>query len=228
MASFVLGLLSLFCVCVTALPGIICGFIGLSKIGESNGQLKGRGLAILGIVLSLLLTVVGGAGWMVFGGKQLAGNPMFKEIFGAGKAMIEAASNGAEIAAAVKAHAEANEGKLPGSLDELVATGALDASKLNHPADGTPGFWQLTQPAGTVLADLPARTVIARGGPITVQGESLEVVIYANGTVEPRDTAADASGAPPAESTPAPDHSDQSPGTTEVPAPVENPDAPAR
>jgi hypothetical protein len=174
---------------VTALPALICGFVGLSNIGKSNGQLKGRGLAITGIILSLVLTIVGAAGWMAFGGKQLAENPVFKEIFGAGKAMMEAATNGAEISSALKAHAGANGGKLPASLDELVAAGGLEAGKLANPSDGAPGFWKLTQP-GAVLADLPPRTVVAIGGPITVQGESLEVVIYADGKVEPRDVGA--------------------------------------
>lgn len=163
--------------------------MGLSNIGKSNGQLKGKGLAILGMILSLLLTIVGAAGWTAFAGKGISENPFWSELLGAGKAMMESATTGQTIATALKAHAEANEGKLPSSLDELVAAGSLDASSLAHPVDGTPGFWELTQP-GAVLADLPPRTVIARGGPISVQNESMEVVIYANGTVEPREMSA--------------------------------------
>ncbi|MFN0125441.1 MAG: hypothetical protein ACKV19_02000 [Verrucomicrobiales bacterium] len=141
------------------------------------------------MILSLLLTIVGAAGWTAFAGKGLSENPFWSEIFGAGKAMIQSSATGQTIATALKAHAEANQGKLPSSLDELVAAGGLDPSILAHPVDGTAGFWQLTQP-GAVLADLPPRTVIARGGPISVQNESLEVVIYANGTVEPREMSA--------------------------------------
>jgi len=176
----------MLCLCVTALPGVICGIVGLSAIGKSNGQLKGRGLAIVGIVLSLILTIVGAAGWTAFGGKHLANNPMWRELFGAGKAMMVGATNGQLIMTALRAHADATEGRLPGSLDELVAAGGLEASTLNHPTEGSPGFWTLTQP-GAVLADLPPRTVIVRGGPITIQGESMEVVIFANGDVQPRE-----------------------------------------
>ncbi len=186
MASLILGITSLACLCVTALPGLICGFIGLANIGKSNGQLKGRGLAILGIILSLVLPIAGLAAWVAVGGKQLSENPMFKELLGAGKTAFQAATRGTEIAAALKAHADANGGRLPASLEELVVSGGLDAAKLTNPADGSPGFWKLTEP-GAVLADLPAKTVIARGGPITAQGESLEVAVYADGTVTPRE-----------------------------------------
>jgi len=210
LASFILGLASLLCLCVTALPGLICGFVGLSAIGKSNGQLKGKGLAVMGIVLSLVLTVVGAAGYTAFGGKQLANNPFWQEIFGAGKAMIEGAANGQLISAALKAHADANDGRLPGSMDELVTSGGLEADTLKHPVDGSSGFWTLTQPFA-VLADLPARTVIARGGPISVQDEFLEIVIYANGVVEPRDA-----------STATVD--DPSPDATEAPEITEDPD----
>ncbi len=48
--SLVLGILSLFTFFITALPAIICGIISLVKIEKSKGTLKGKGLAIAGIV----------------------------------------------------------------------------------------------------------------------------------------------------------------------------------
>ncbi len=56
--SLVLGILSLFCSVFTALPGIICGIIGLNKINKSNGQLTGKGMAIAGICLSSVMLMV--------------------------------------------------------------------------------------------------------------------------------------------------------------------------
>jgi Domain of unknown function (DUF4190) len=185
-ASLILGCLSLICFCFTAIPGLICGIVGLSNIGRSNGQLKGKGLAILGIILSLALSAINAIGLAVIGSKQMATNPAFKEIFGTTMGMIQASMNATHLVTALKAHASANGGKLPASLDELVATGAIDTSMLNHPTDGTPGFWKLEQPGGTVLGDLPARTVIVRSAPFTANNESLEIVIYADGKVEPR------------------------------------------
>lgn len=57
-ASFVLSLL-----CCTGLIGLILGFVGLSR--TKNGQRKGRGFAIAGIVLGVLSLLVA-AGGIVF------------------------------------------------------------------------------------------------------------------------------------------------------------------
>ena len=50
-AALVMGILSLFCSIFMAIPAIICGIIALVKIGKSNGQLKGNGFAVAGIVV---------------------------------------------------------------------------------------------------------------------------------------------------------------------------------
>lgn len=63
-ASLVLGVVSLGCGCLTGIPGIICGLVGLKQIGESEKtqsvpRLTGRGLAISGIIASSILMMVG-------------------------------------------------------------------------------------------------------------------------------------------------------------------------
>lgn len=174
-ASLVLGVASLFCSCFTALPGLICGIIGLASIGKSNGLLKGRGLAILGIMLSLLMPFVGaGVFYMTVG----------KEYVRAGITAFKAIPKGTAVMTALQAHAAANGGRLPASLEQLTAAGTLEPSHLLSPVDGTPGFWTLTQP-GAVLGDLSPETIIAVGGPILLQGEKLQIVIKADGTVSP-------------------------------------------
>ena len=57
-ASMVLGILSIFASILTALPGIVLGIISLIKISGSNGQLKGKGMAITGIVTSFVLPLL--------------------------------------------------------------------------------------------------------------------------------------------------------------------------
>jgi hypothetical protein len=49
-SSLVLGCVSFFCSIFTGLPAIILGILALRQINRSNGQLKGDGLAIGGIV----------------------------------------------------------------------------------------------------------------------------------------------------------------------------------
>jgi hypothetical protein len=48
--SLVLGISSFFCWIFTGLPALILGIVALRNINRSNGQLKGDGLAIAGIV----------------------------------------------------------------------------------------------------------------------------------------------------------------------------------
>ena len=62
-AALVLGILVYFTCGITALPAIICGIVALVNISGSNGLLKGKGMAITGLVLPgvfvILLPVLG-------------------------------------------------------------------------------------------------------------------------------------------------------------------------
>jgi hypothetical protein len=40
--------------CVAAGPALACGFVGLVSISESNGRLKGRGFAVVGLVIGVV------------------------------------------------------------------------------------------------------------------------------------------------------------------------------
>jgi hypothetical protein len=64
-ASLVLGVCGLLG--ITALIGLILGVLGLRQINDSDGRLKGRGLAISGIIVStvLLIAVVVGVGYAI-------------------------------------------------------------------------------------------------------------------------------------------------------------------
>jgi prepilin-type processing-associated H-X9-DG protein len=50
--SLVLGILGLFSCGLSAIPGLILGIVGLTKINRSGGRLGGNGLAIAGICVS--------------------------------------------------------------------------------------------------------------------------------------------------------------------------------
>jgi prepilin-type processing-associated H-X9-DG protein len=58
-ASIVLGIVGLCTVGLTGIVGIILGIIALKKIGRGGGQTAGRGLAIGGIVASIVTLLVG-------------------------------------------------------------------------------------------------------------------------------------------------------------------------
>ena len=50
-AAFVLGLLSILTLGITALPAIILGIIALAAIGRSGGRLTGTAFAVIGLVI---------------------------------------------------------------------------------------------------------------------------------------------------------------------------------
>lgn len=58
-ASLVLGVLSLFCSLLTAIPAVVCGVVALVKINKSPGRISGQGMAIAGLVL-------GGLGMLIW------------------------------------------------------------------------------------------------------------------------------------------------------------------
>ncbi len=57
-ASLVLGLLSLSCCGITAIPGLILGLVAIGDIRRSGGRLEGRGMAIAGVAVSAAMLAV--------------------------------------------------------------------------------------------------------------------------------------------------------------------------
>ena len=56
-ASLVLGFLSMILSCLAGLPGVILAIIALMQINGSKGQLKGSGLAVAGLILSVMMSL---------------------------------------------------------------------------------------------------------------------------------------------------------------------------
>ncbi len=57
LVAFILGILALVLGCFTGIPAIICGHIALSK-HKLNPALQGRGLALAGLVLGYVITLL--------------------------------------------------------------------------------------------------------------------------------------------------------------------------
>lgn len=171
MASFVLGLLSLLCTCFTALPGLICGLVGLANISKSQGRLKGKGLALLGILLSLFLPVAG----------SVIGYFLFQKPIERITVMAHSQSyDGPKVYVAIKEYATTHEGNLPAAFQDLINEGLLHTQDLHT----NPSQWTLEH-GGEKLDSLAPDTVIASCGPFILFGVPLRTVIYANGTVAP-------------------------------------------
>jgi len=54
-AALVLGILSVFTCGITAIPAVILGIISIVQIDKSGGRLTGRGFAVVGIVVPVVL-----------------------------------------------------------------------------------------------------------------------------------------------------------------------------
>jgi hypothetical protein len=105
-ASLVCGALGLF-VCVTSPVGMVLGIMAQSQIKKSNGQIKGSGLAIAGIVLSAITCVLFVIG--VFAGMMIPALARAK-----GKAQeINCMNNLKQLGLGVKMYASANNGQFP-------------------------------------------------------------------------------------------------------------------
>lgn len=55
--SLVLGILG-FCTCITAVPGLILGIIGMKQCNEKPNEFTGKGLALAGIILSVVAMII--------------------------------------------------------------------------------------------------------------------------------------------------------------------------
>ncbi|QGJ68538.1 Hypothetical protein PBC10988_1970 [Planctomycetales bacterium 10988] len=57
MVSFLFGVSSFGCLCLTGIPAIILGFLARGEIQETEGRLRGNGLALTGIILGGISTL---------------------------------------------------------------------------------------------------------------------------------------------------------------------------
>jgi prepilin-type processing-associated H-X9-DG protein len=100
-ASLVLGLLGILCG-ITAVVGLVLGIVALIQINKSQGQLKGQGLAIAGLILSGLFILIMPA--------------LLLPALAKGQAKartISCVNNATVIAQAVVMHAQANTNTCP-------------------------------------------------------------------------------------------------------------------
>jgi len=105
-ASLMLGILGFCTAGLSAIVGAILGIIGLRAIGKSAGRLKGRGLAIAGIVVSC-------TGFVLYGPILLAIIlPALTKAQTAAKA-TKSMANAHQIAIAIAMYEDENDGKLP-------------------------------------------------------------------------------------------------------------------
>ena len=168
-ASLLAGLGSGLCLCCSGLIGLICGVAALVSIRRSQGALKGRGLAIAGIVLSVVLPLGVGA---------VMGPRVQQEVLKSQTVQV----HGQAVFAALQVYAEQHDGLLPPDLETLVKEELLQSVQLQGP-EGEPGFFRLIAP-GEKLADQAADDVLIESSAWKLWGARPHVQILADGSVK--------------------------------------------
>lgn len=112
-ASLVLGLVG-FCG-VTAIMGMILGLVSIIKIGKSNGQLKGKGLAIAGMIVSSVMFIVflgAAAGVLLPALSKAKYQRQYQRQYDRPQ-YSDCGGNVKKIALAIRLYADEHEGKCP-------------------------------------------------------------------------------------------------------------------
>lgn len=172
--SLVLGILSYLCFSIFAsIPAVICGHIARSNIRNSQGRLKGDGMALGGLISGYI---------------NIALVPLFIILAIATPAFSNARNQAQEvrtmndarqIGLACIQYASDHDGKYPDSLEELAANQAFDRTVLQRP--GTAGFDYFGKGKTEKGITQPSTTAILAGKNANRQGK--RVVGYADGHV---------------------------------------------
>jgi prepilin-type processing-associated H-X9-DG protein len=154
-ASLVLGVLG-FCG-VTALAGLILGIVAQVKISRSGGRLKGKGLAIAGIVISGIMLFVSLA---IMAGLLL---PALAKVRHRADT-YNCSNNAQKVALAVRLYAEENDGKCPPAVNwcDAIANNlpGPDTFKCPQRRGEQSGFGFNAKLAGRTLSSIPPDTVM--------------------------------------------------------------------
>jgi type II secretory pathway pseudopilin PulG len=139
-----------------AIIAIILGHIALSQINRSGGTLRGRGMAIAGLVLGYLELVL----IPIVAILAALAIPTFNVIQQQAN-LVKAQNEARQIVVAAKTYASEHDGNYPLTLEELVKSGDLADAKLLECSLGGkyPGVKWVYQGAG-LKSDAAPETVI--------------------------------------------------------------------
>jgi competence protein ComGC len=131
--SLVLGILSIvLCLGLLAgIPAIICGIVAQGGIRKSAGALTGAGMAISGLILGSVGTLLS-----IFVVPMVVAITLPAVTTARQQAYTAASMNNAkQISVACQAYAMEHDGRIPESLNVLVKEGYLTADALRNPRD---------------------------------------------------------------------------------------------
>lgn len=136
--ALVLGILSvLSCggLGLGAIAAIICGHMALASIRKAHGALGGRGLAVTGLVmgyLSVALVVVAVLASLSTGAINKMGET---------RQITKGMNDARQLALGIRLYAADHGGSYPPTLDDLVASGAIEREVLDKAQSFRPAGW---------------------------------------------------------------------------------------
>lgn len=176
--SLILGILGITCLWVLgAAPAIGLGILGLREVDRSGGSVKGRGLAIAGIITGAVGLVAGLVPVAILASLAV---PAYTNVQEQATASRQAATV-RSLLLACRAYADERDGSYPQALQELVEEGYLDSPTLlrwsDRPSDREGEPW-LYRPGLTDTAS-PEEPLLAAPAPLRHE----RVVGFAGGHV---------------------------------------------
>lgn len=152
--GLILGILGFFTWFLTSVPGIIVSAIAMSKTGKSGGKLGGHNMALAGLIVSIVATVMGIITF-AFMAAILTGPLMNAR---AAALSTHSASNMKQIGIAIMMYKAEHE-KAPEKLQDLMNAGVIDNIRLlQHPLSDDEGEGYILLPA--VAQDSPGNRII--------------------------------------------------------------------
>ncbi len=161
-ASFVLGILG-FCG-VTAIVGMVLGIVARVQIRRSAGRLQGRGLALAGIILSVVMLGVGLVAAAVILPMLAKMHQQQQPFMGQADRTSDCGKNVRQVSLAIRLYADEHDGKCPPGVswcDDI--TGHLnrpDILKCPRRGSDKNGFGLNARVAGRTLSSIPPDTVL--------------------------------------------------------------------
>ena len=125
--SLILGILSITCLWIFgSIPAIILGILGLKKVDQSQGALKGRGLAIAGIITGGVGVIAGITPIAIVASLTV---PVFTKVQDSAQTAKQVSTVKSLI---VACHLSASEhgGNFPKDLNQLLKEGYIDSEEI--------------------------------------------------------------------------------------------------
>lgn len=138
-ASMVLGIFGFFLCGITSIPAIICGHLALSQIRHSPNLMAGKGMAVVGLCLGYLISLVAAAYLVLMAVGFGLLIPQLGNLQSLGDTEF-ALADARPVAIAIRSYALSHENRFPPDLESLVNAKLITRGDLLRLHDSSSSF----------------------------------------------------------------------------------------